>query len=125
ATHSVPTTPTTENAGNDCRHPPRTCRTSTCTLYPGRPALDRPHDAGIAEPGTRSDPNRVPVRTTYLSSLFPTCVASPVVSHRNNGEPLVTCPGRTDRQPHDRWQSLTNRGASTDYCQDRWRAIIY
>ena len=42
-----------------------------------------------------------------LSSAFPTCLASPFVSHRDDGQPLITHPGGTDCHRHDRWENLT------------------
>src|SRR5262249_8163092 len=61
---------------------------------------------------------------TDLSSAFSTCLASPFVSDRNDGPSLITCPSGADRQPHDRWETLTTRGARTDRREDGWRALI-
>src|SRR5215510_8893636 len=74
----------------------------------------------MVESADRSDTNRFPIGAAHMSSPFSTCVASPFLSHRNDGQSLIPFPSGTDRQPYYRWGNLTNRGAPTDYCQDRW-----
>ena len=105
-------------------HPPGTCRTSTSALYPGRFTLDGSHNPRMVAPADRSDTNRFYACTADLSTSFPTCVASPFVSHGNHGQPLIPYPCGTDRHTHDRWENLPTGGARTDPRTDRWGAII-
>src|SRR5687767_7073705 len=78
----------------------------------------------MVESADRSDPNRFHACTAHLSTSFPTCLASPFLSHGDHGQPLITCPGGTDHHTHDRWENLPSRSAPADHCKDGWRAII-
>src|SRR5262249_46451450 len=104
--------------------PPGTCRTSAGTLYPGRPALDRSHHPGVPWSAGRASPNRFPLGAPHVSSPFPTCLASPFLSHRNDITPFIPRPGGTDCDRHDSWQNLPSRGASADCSEDRWGAPL-
>src|SRR5262249_59783046 len=101
-----------------------TGRTPTSAVYPGRPALDGPFDFGMAAPGDRPDPNRVHAGVVDLSSPFPTCLASPFLSHRDDLEPLITRAGGTACDRHGCWHNLPSRGASADHGQEGWRAAL-
>jgi len=113
-----------KDARNYCRHPPRTCGTSTCALYPGRPALDGSHNPGMVESADRADTNDLDLDGTDLSSVFPTYLASPLVSYGDHGSSLITHPGRTNCRRYNRWENLPSRCPPANHCQDGWRAII-
>src|SRR5215813_5360387 len=114
----------TKNARNSRGHPPGTGRTSAGALHRRRFTLDGPNDPRIIEPGNRADTHGFHVGAAHVSSPFSTCLASPFVYYRNDAEPLIPCPSSTDRQPPDRWQNLTNRGARTDRREDRWGPLV-
>jgi hypothetical protein len=99
-----------KNAGIHCRDPVGTGRATAGALYPGRFTLDGPHDSRIIEPGDRADTNRFCIGAAHVSPPFSTCLASPVVSHGDHSQPLITYPSGTDRYMHDRWENLTTRG---------------
>ena len=52
----------------------------------------------LLEPGDRADTDRFHLGAAHLSSAFPTCLASPFVSHGDHGQSLITHPGGTDRR---------------------------
>src|SRR5215813_2680852 len=78
----------------------------------------------MAESADRSDTNCFHIDGTDLSSPFSTCLASPVVHHRNDVEPLIPCPGGTDCYRYDRGENLTTRGPRTDRREDRWCPVV-
>src|SRR5215831_5331141 len=78
----------------------------------------------MAESADRSDTNDLYLDGTDLPPTFPTCLASPVVHHRNDVEPLIPCPGGTDCYRYDRWENLTTRGPRTDRREDRWCPVV-
>src|SRR5262249_37773712 len=104
----------TENARNYRGDPPGTSRTSAGALHRRRFTLDRSDDPRIVEPGDRANTNDLDLDGTDLSSAFPACLASPVVSHRNDVEPLSTASGGTHGNTHRRRQGSPNTGAHTD-----------
>src|SRR5262249_49809159 len=110
---------TAEDPGNYYRHLARTSRATPGPVYHRRFTLDGPNDPGIIESADRSDPNCFHASVADLSSHVPAILASPFLSHRNDGEPLIPCPGGTVREPYDRWKSLTTRDAPADSGQDR------
>src|SRR5262249_44888917 len=117
-------TATSKDTRNYRGDPLGTCRTSTSPLYPGRLALDGPDNSRIIEPGARPDPNRVSIGAAHVSSLFPTYVAAPFISHGDHGQSLIPCPSGTDCYRRDQGTNLPNRGAPADRREDRWRALI-
>ena len=54
----------------------------------------------------RPNTHGFPLGAPDLSSAFPTCMASPFVSHRNDGQSLIPAPGGTDCDTHYRWKTL-------------------
>src|SRR5712691_11929946 len=78
----------------------------------------------MVESADRSDTNCFHAGVADLSSAFPTCLASPVISHGDHGQSLIPCPSGTDRHRYDRWQNLATRGTHPGRREDGWRAII-
>src|SRR5262245_52432777 len=73
----------------------------------------------MVESAHRSDTDDLHLDAAHLSSAFPNCLASSVLHHRNDTEPLISCTGGTDCHKHDRGDNVTTRGAPTDSGQDR------
>ena len=58
-----------------------------------------PSTLELLESAARPDTHRFPLGAAHVSSAFSTCLASPFVSHRNDGQSLIACPGGTDCRP--------------------------
>ena len=61
----------------------------------------------LLEPADRPDTYGFYLGAAHLSSAFSTCLASPFVSHRNDGPPLISAPDGADDDPCGRGKNVT------------------